>query len=391
MTTARSLLYQEFPTKWVWVKRTKKWKVRVKGQPAVGRMYFVHPAAGERFYTRLLLTVIKGATSFADLRTYEGVVYSTNQEACQARGLLQNDTEWKDCLEDARHMQTGSALQSLFATILKDCQPAQPFVLWEQFKEYLCDDIKYRLQTSGILADPRQDQIEDYGLYLIDKILFHAGVHDGLKHFLGMPIPNYGLWEGLEGNRLIREQRAFDAEEQQQLAAENIAKMNGEQAEAFNTVKTAIYENNPQMFFLHGPAGTGKTFTYKTLCYALRGDGKIVLCVASSGIAALLLPNGRTAHSTFKIPIEMFEGKGCSVKKNSDLGQLLRETSLIIWDEVPMQDRFCQEAVDMTMRDIKDKDIPFGGVTVVFGGDFQQILPVVRKGRREQVVGQCIQ
>lgn len=137
----------------------------------------------------------------------------------------------------------------------------------------------------------------------------------GLKHFLRMPIPNYGLWEGLEGNQLICEQHAFDAEEQQQMAAENIAKMNGEQAEAFNTIKTAIYENNPQMFFLHGPAGTGKTFTYKTLCYALHGDKKIVLRVASSGIAALLLPNGRTAHSTFKIPIEMFEGKGCSVKK----------------------------------------------------------------------------
>lgn len=77
--------------------------------------------------------------------------------------------------------------------------------------------------------------------------------------------------------------------------------------------------------------------------------------------------------------------------KNSDLDQLLCETSLIIWDGVSMQDCFCQEAVDMTMRDIRDRDIPFGGVTVVFGGDFQQILPVVCKGRQEQIVGQCIQ
>ena len=36
-------------------------------------------------------------------------------------------------------------------------------------------------------------------------------------------------------------------------------------------------------------------------------------------------------------------------------------------------------------------DQPFGGVTVVFGGDFQQILPVVQKGRREQLVGACLQ
>jgi Cdc6-like AAA superfamily ATPase len=55
------------------------------------------------------------------------------------------------------------------------------------------------------------------------------------------------------------------------MAAENITKMNREQAEAFNTIKAAIYESNPQIFFLHGPAGTGKTFTYKTLCYSLCG------------------------------------------------------------------------------------------------------------------------
>ena len=82
----------------------------------------------------------------------------------------------------------------------------------------------------------------------------------------------------------------------------------------------------------------------------------------------------------FKIPIELFEGKSCSVKRGTLVAELLQKTSLIIWDEVPMQDRFCQEAVDLTMKDIHSDDRPFGGVTVVFGGDFQQILPVVWKG-----------
>lgn len=110
VTTARSLLYQEFPSKWVWLKSKKCWKVRERGESAIGQMYFVHPAGGERFYVRLLLTVVKGATSFADLRTYEGTEYATHQEACLAHGLLQDDSEWKDCLEDARHMQTGATL-----------------------------------------------------------------------------------------------------------------------------------------------------------------------------------------------------------------------------------------------------------------------------------------
>ncbi|KAL6517869.1 hypothetical protein OROMI_033570 [Orobanche minor] len=46
------------------------------------------------------------------------------------------------------------------------------------------------------------------------------------------------------------------------------------------------------VFFLYGYGGTGKTFIWRTLCSALRGRGDIVLRVASSGIASLLLPKG---------------------------------------------------------------------------------------------------
>ena len=51
-----------------------------------------------------------------------------------------------------------------------------------------------------------------------------------------------------------------------------------------------------------------------------------------------------------------------------------------------MQHRHCVEAVDRTLRDICDSTMPFGGITVVLGGDFRQILPVVPKGVREQIV-----
>ena len=50
-------------------------------------------------------------------------------------------------------------------------------------------------------------------------------------------------------------------------------------------------------FYLQGPGRTGKTFLYKTLCYYYRGQGKVVLYVALTGIAALLLPDRRTSHS----------------------------------------------------------------------------------------------
>ena len=92
----------------------------------------------------------------------------------------------------------------------------------------------------------------------------------------------------------------------------------------------AVQEKSGQTFFLHGPGGTGKTYVYNTLCYALHGQGKIVLCVASSGIASLLLIGGRTAHSTFKIPFEIHEGSTCSIGKNGDLAKLIRVADLVI-------------------------------------------------------------
>lgn len=65
---------------------------------------------------------------------------------------------------------------------------------------------------------------------------------------------------------------------------------------------------------------------------------------------------------------------------------MLRVARLIIWDEAANQHRWAPEAVDRTLRDLRNSDRPFGGVTVVFGGDFQQILPVVVRGSREAVV-----
>ena len=116
-----------------------------------------------------------------------------------------------------------------------------------------------------------------------------------------------------------------------------------------------------------------------------------MLCVASSGIASLLLSGGQTAHSRFKIPIPIHEDSVCKIPPSSDLANLIRQTSHIIWDEVPMQHRHCAESVDRTLQDIMKNGLPFGGITVVFGGDFKQIPPVVPRAGREQIVDASLQ
>ena len=104
---------------------------------------------------------------------------------------------------------------------------------------------------------------------------------------------------------------------------------------------------------------------------------KIVLAVASSGVASLLLPRGRTAHSRFKIPFDITEAATCGIRRGTMLAELLQISALIIWDEAPMTHRRCFEALDTTMRDILSEHnpanaiLPFGGKPIVLGGDFR--------------------
>jgi hypothetical protein len=94
------LLYQDFPSRMVWNKKECKWTTRKRDSFALGRMYHAHPTCGERFYLRLLLTCVKGATSFEHLYSFEGVRHPSFREACIARGLLDDDHG----LNEAKHM-----------------------------------------------------------------------------------------------------------------------------------------------------------------------------------------------------------------------------------------------------------------------------------------------
>ncbi|XP_012070165.2 uncharacterized protein LOC105632401 [Jatropha curcas] len=120
------------------------------------------------------------------------------------------------------------------------------------------------------------------------------------------------------------------------------------------------------LFFLYGYGGTGKTFIWRTLSSGIRSRDDIVLTMASSGIASLLLSGGRTAHSRFKIPLNLNEDSTCNIKQGSPLANLIIKAKLIIWDKAPMMHRFCFEALDQILKDIlrfksaSSLDQPFG-------------------------------
>ncbi|GJV93168.1 DNA helicase [Tanacetum coccineum] len=386
----RHLTYLNFPSEYVWYPNEKYWsRRRIKTKSSIGRLVYVHPAAGDLFYQRMLLCHQTGCTSFPGIRTVNNIVYPTCRSACEALGLLQDDQEWEVTLQEAALTATPAELRALLAHIFAYCEVSDPKKLWERTWNIMSEDIPYvcsiSLNLPGLHID--DSDLEDYMLYEFEICLNHCS--KSVTDF-GLRSPPAHLMSILR-NRLLMEEKSYD---RQLLATERdklLPKLNESQRQIFNLIVTACLNNEQQLVFVHGHGGTGKTFLWKTILYTLRCERKIVLAVASSGIASLLLPAGRTAHSRFKIPLDLTDTSVCAIKKNTQLADLLKETCLIVWDESPMNDRRCFKTLDRTLRDILNQpDHLFGGKTVMLGGDFRQTLPVKKGASRNETIRSSI-
>ena len=81
---ARGILYRDFPEHFTWQSNGKFWQwTKYKNRGQIGRIVSAHPAEGERYYLRVLLNHITGATSYQHLRTVDGVLQPTFREAAE--------------------------------------------------------------------------------------------------------------------------------------------------------------------------------------------------------------------------------------------------------------------------------------------------------------------
>ncbi len=198
------------------------------------------------------------------------------------------------------------------------------------------------------------------------------------------------------GDAVVSEERArYNVTRQAQRLARDVPLLNQHQRSIYADVIDAVHDPRPvdKTFFVDGLGGAGKTFLYGCLLSKVRSACDIALSVASSGIAALLLEGGCTAHSHFKIPIAGLCGSStCYVPLNSPQATLIQVACLIVWDEAPMAHKHVFKVVNRTFQHVMGvvnlvlKDILFGGKVVVMGGDFRQLLPVVPRGTRGQIV-----
>ena len=111
-------------------------------------MYLVNPREGDLYFLRLLLVNVKGATSFRDLRIFNGIVYLSFREAAEARGLLHSSQHYITTLQEGHAMQPGAALRRLFVGLLLYCEVPNPLGLWEMFRTELCSDFIYAEQKA---------------------------------------------------------------------------------------------------------------------------------------------------------------------------------------------------------------------------------------------------
>nr|XP_023877127.1 uncharacterized protein LOC111989564 [Quercus suber] len=293
----RELTYSEFPTNWIWHRRDKEWKLRKSGR-CIGRIY----------YLWMLLNVIKGARSLEEMRTINNVVYPTFRSTCYALGLLDDDKEWHEALNHASYWASRKQLLELFL---------------------LSEDILHHQRTILRYDNLHLDdfQLQNFALCEIEQILIKSG--KSLHEFETITYPNTLLLRQ-SNNRVLQEELDYD---RNSLAVEHIKLLTGlniDQRNICDEVIDSVLENKGGFFSVYGHGETGKTYLWKTIICRLCSEGKTVIAIASSGIAALLLPGRRTAHSRFQIPINVTDSSTCGIKQGSQIAELMTKASLIV-------------------------------------------------------------
>jgi ATP-dependent DNA helicase PIF1 len=146
--------------------------------------------------------------------------------------------------------------------------------------------------------------------------------------------------------------------------------------------------------FVSGPGGTGKSKLIQSMIEHLRDTHRKYQVCAMTGCAAVLLNCGaRTIHSWSGMKL----GKGdrdkiiTGIMRNRKACSEWRTTTVLIVDEVSMMSARMFDLLDLAGRMVRRNTNPFGGIQVVFTGDFFQLPPVAGEGDDMESAKFCFQ
>ncbi|KAI7947053.1 hypothetical protein MJO29_011580 [Puccinia striiformis f. sp. tritici] len=348
---ARSLLYQDFPKYFVWV-RGSRFEGRKKPSSIIGRIYYTSINEGE----------------------LNGTIYPNNCLAAVALGLLLSDEHYRGSMAEAAIWMPGEAFCRMFCILLIHSPPADPQSLYDEFADPLSDDLLHRLRSDYRIPNPSDNMRRSLCLYLLQAKLLESG--KSLSE-VGLTPPTMEFWNVFQGDSWASERARATAADHYVTMSANL---NQKQKVIFDLVAEMAESSEVAQVFVDGPGGCGKTYLMNTISHYMTTMDISLVTVSSSGVVSLMLVGGSTAHSRFKIPLQLEANSMCSWDRRSAMGIALSQARVIIWDEISMQHRHAVEAVDRSLRDLTQDDRPFGGKIIVFGGDFRQTLPVVRHG-----------
>jgi hypothetical protein len=269
--------------------------------------------------------------------------------------MLLDDAEYMAAMQDICDTECSvDVLRRQFARMLICCRPANGLAIYEMFKSELCGCENPQPSdeqcTLWALADCCRDMgrsLDEFGFALPDTAMLTSFPDDNEEHY-----------------RII--------------CNVAYAKFSHEQRAAAEVISQAVADGKGGVHFIQASGGCGKSFWANGVSASLRVAGHTPVVVAASGLAANLLDGGRTAHSALGIPLELHESSWCSCDQSSKVAII--NSPVIFWDECSMVHVDAANCVNRSMQDWTQNSQLFGGKVVIFMGDFQQLLPVVRGG-----------
>ena len=439
--TVRDVTYVDMPKHCRYDKKKKEWIKRADRKcDTLGRVDNIHPAAGDRFYLRMLLNSehCKGKKSFDHLKAVESEVRkcgggthlnkkkeilheegcekcrcSTYQEACQKLGMLQDDHEWEMVLEEASSTRSCKNQVGLFVTIALFNSPADPAALFEKFWIHWTDQIVMKVReqrgidlcnlpleeddTEEVKARKQADHaiLRILVLHELKKQLYANDKTLETLHLAEPTAEEEAAVAHITGgvSVIVRDELDFNVAEAAERSGEAQTRFTDEQAAIFNTLLTAVRSHQQKAVFVQAAGGCGKTMLINAVLDAVRSlepGGCVALATATTGKAAMHLSKGRTFHSRFKAPLILGDDCRLKIPLGTELANLVHMARIIVIDEATMLNNLLLEALDVFLRDLMNNDIVFGGKVLVLCGDFRQTLPVIPGASRAGIVAKCL-
>ncbi|CAD5208301.1 unnamed protein product [Bursaphelenchus xylophilus] len=371
------LTYVELNRTYAYDYKTKTYRKYKKQMKKIVQLREVSVKNKELLALRSIILTVPCLKSFEECRTHEDQIFATFLEAAQARGLFHSDVLWRHALDQARG-RTCKHFVFLFAQVLIEAGELieDQLQLWNDYKIHMLMPPFHR---PNMPDDEIRQRQERRALELLSYYLSNMG---GKYESFNLP-PLTGTYDpdvhGENEDLFIGE---FDSTDRPAEPKKPKVSFGDDQQYAFDMITKAL-ELAPQnkaiphrQFFLHGAGGTGKTTLYNELIDYCQEQGIKHAATATTGVAANLIKTGQTLHNLIWAPINLDSDTLPTLKYEDQKAQRLRELGLLIIDESSQLNVDLYNYLQRLLRHVRKAGDIDRQLVIVYGGDYQQILPV---------------